>query len=83
MKKFKMNGFILGEQNVIRLMDHSLDTGKSIVIPAGIKKDGTLSKSSKVASNNEFDDLRHYVRNMYVKTGNAIIEGQFGLHLIK
>ena len=74
-KKFKMNGLLLGEENAIRLMDLSLDTGKSIVIPAEIKKDGTLSKRSKVASNKEFDDLRHYVRNMYVKTGNAITEG--------
>ncbi len=48
---------------------------KSNIIPAGIKKDGTLSKRSKVASNEEFEDLRHYVRNMYVKTGNAIIDG--------
>ena len=74
-KKFKMNGLLLGEENAIRLMDLSLDTGKSIVIPAEIKKDGTLSKRSKVASNKEFDDLRHYVRDMYVKTGNAITEG--------
>ena len=74
-KKFKMNGLLLGEENAIRLMDISLDTGKSIVIPAEIKKDGTLSKRSKVASNKEFDDLRHYVRGMYVKTGNAITEG--------
>jgi ATP-dependent helicase/nuclease subunit B len=74
-KKFKMNGLILGEANAVRLMDLSLDTGKSIVIPAEIKKDGTLSKRSKVASNEEFEDLRHYVRNMYVKTGNAITDG--------
>lgn len=75
LKKFKMNGLMLGEENAIKLMDHTLETGKSIVVPAEIKKDGTLSKRSKVASMQEFTDIRNYVRQMYVKTGNAITEG--------
>jgi ATP-dependent helicase/nuclease subunit B len=75
MKKFKMNGLMLGDPNVIRLMDQSLESGDSQIISAGINKDGNLSKRSKIASINEFDDLRQYVRNLYEKTGNAIIEG--------
>jgi ATP-dependent helicase/nuclease subunit B len=75
LKKFKMNGLMLDEENAIKLMDHTLETGKSIVVPAEIKKDGTLSKRSKVASMQEFTDIRNYVRQMYVKTGNAITEG--------
>ncbi|MCQ6281008.1 helicase-exonuclease AddAB subunit AddB [Bacillus sp. EB600] len=75
LKKFKMNGLMLSDQNVIRLMDQSLESGNSQIISAGIKKDGTLTKNSKVASMNEFEDLRHYVRELYVKTGNEIIDG--------
>lgn len=75
MKKFKMNGLMLSDQNVIRLMDQSLESGDSQIISAGINKDGNLSKRSKVASINEFEDLRQYVRNLYQKTGNAIIDG--------
>jgi ATP-dependent helicase/nuclease subunit B len=75
MKKFKMNGLMLSDQNVIRLMDQSLESGDSQIISAGINKDGNLSKRSKVASINEFENLREYVRNLYQKTGNAIIEG--------
>lgn len=75
LKKFKMNGLLLGEENAIRLMDDSLDSGSSIIIPAEFKKDGTIAKRSKVASKEEFEDIRQYVRNMYVKTGNAITEG--------
>jgi ATP-dependent helicase/nuclease subunit B len=56
-------------------MDQSLESGNSQIISAGIKKDGTLTKNSKVASMNEFEDLRHYVRELYVKTGNEIIDG--------
>ncbi|MBY0121078.1 helicase-exonuclease AddAB subunit AddB [Bacillus sp. S/N-304-OC-R1] len=75
-KKFKMNGLILGEENVIKLMDQTLENGDSPIISAGFKKDGTLSKRSKVASKQEFDHLRKYVRNLYTKTGNQITEGK-------
>ncbi|MEK3855554.1 helicase-exonuclease AddAB subunit AddB [Cytobacillus sp. FSL H8-0458] len=74
-KKFKMNGLLLGDENVIRLMDQTLETGDSSIISAGFKKDGTLSKRSKVASKQEFDYLRRYVRKMYRNTGNKITEG--------
>ncbi|EFV78917.1 helicase-exonuclease AddAB subunit AddB [Cytobacillus pseudoceanisediminis] len=74
-KKFKMNGLLLGDENVIRLMDQTIETGDSSIISAGFKKDGTLSKRSKVASKQEFDYLRRYVRKMYRNTGNMITEG--------
>jgi ATP-dependent helicase/nuclease subunit B len=70
-----MKGLMLSDQNVIRLMDQSLESGNSHIVAAGIKQDGTLMKNSKVASMNEFEDLRQYVRELYVKTGNEIIDG--------
>lgn len=76
MKKFKMNGLLLDDQKVIKLMDQTLESGDSQIISAGIKVDGNLTKRSKVASMENFDDLRQYVRNLYKKTGNAIIDGQ-------
>jgi ATP-dependent helicase/nuclease subunit B len=76
MKKFKMNGLMLSDQNVIRLMDQSLESGNSQIISAGIKNDGSLTKNSKVASMDEFENLRLYVRKLYEKTGNAIIDGE-------
>lgn len=74
-KKFKMNGLLLGEEKIIRLMDRTVDTGDSAIVTAGLKKDGTLTKRSKVASHEEFDQLRRFVRKYYVKTGNAIAGG--------
>jgi ATP-dependent helicase/nuclease subunit B len=76
MKKFKMNGLMVGDQDVLKLMDQSLESGDSQIISAGIKKDGNLTKKSKVASLNEFDDLRNYVRKLYQTTGEAIVDGQ-------
>jgi ATP-dependent helicase/nuclease subunit B len=74
-KKFKMNGLLLADADVIRLMDHDIDTNASPIIAAGINKDGSLSKKSKVASKEEFDLLRGYVRDKYITTGNELIEG--------
>ncbi|MDQ0268798.1 helicase-exonuclease AddAB subunit AddB [Cytobacillus purgationiresistens] len=75
-KKFKMNGLLLGEENVVRLMDQTFETGDSPIISAGFNKDGSLSKRSKVASKQEFNDLRRFVRHKYSLTGNQITSGQ-------
>lgn len=75
LKRFKMNGLLLGDENVIRMMDKGLDTGSSQIISAGFKKDGSLLKSSKVASKEDFDHLRQFVRHKYVETGNRIVSG--------
>ncbi|MGG3471128.1 helicase-exonuclease AddAB subunit AddB [Neobacillus pocheonensis] len=79
MKKFKMNGLMLSDQNVIRLMDQTLESGDSQIIAAGIKKDGNMTKKSKVASLDEFDNLKSFVRQLYQKTGNAIVDGEIGI----
>lgn len=76
MKKFKMNGLVLNDQKVIRLMDQSLESGDSQIVYAGINKDGSLSKRSKVSSMNEFQDLRQFIRKSYEKTGNSIMAGE-------
>lgn len=76
LKKFKMNGLMLGQENVIRLMDGALEKGESSIIPAGFKTDGTLTKRSKVADKEEFRSLQQFVRHKYVETGNSITGGK-------
>ncbi|MEH7180839.1 helicase-exonuclease AddAB subunit AddB [Neobacillus vireti] len=83
MKRFKMNGLMVGDQDVLKLMDQSLESGDSHIISAGIKKDGNLTKKSKVASLNEFEDLRAYVRRLYQSTGEAIVDGQVAIEPFK
>lgn len=74
-KKFKMSGLVLGDDAIVKLMDQTLESGESNIISAGINKDGTLSKRSKVASKDDFHYLRQHVRNTYVKIGNEITDG--------
>jgi ATP-dependent helicase/nuclease subunit B len=58
------------------MMDRTLDSGSSSqIISAGFKKDGSMTKASKVASRDDFDQLRHFVRQKYIETGNEIVSG--------
>lgn len=74
-KQFKMRGLLLADEQVVKLMDTSLESGDSQIVSAGIRKDGSLSKRSKVAAEEQLEAMRHYVRNLYVKSGNAIMRG--------
>lgn len=74
-KKFKMDGLVLKDPDIIRLMDNTLKSGSSHIISAGLKTDGTLRANSKAASKEDFHKLRSHVRSLYKKSGNAILSG--------
>ncbi|MBM7647582.1 ATP-dependent helicase/nuclease subunit B [Bacillus ectoiniformans] len=76
LKSFKMKGLVLGEEEAVRLMDTSLTTGDSQIISAGFKKDGGLTSRSKVAAEQEFDELRGHVRKLYQTSGDEIVSGK-------
>ncbi|MFX3622452.1 MAG: helicase-exonuclease AddAB subunit AddB [Ectobacillus sp.] len=75
LKKFKMKGLLLADADVIQLMDNTLTTGLSNIIPAGLKKDGGLHSNSVVASEQEFDVLKQYVRGTFEDIGTNITDG--------
>lgn len=74
-KSFKMKGLLVDDANVIKLMDQTLESGKSKIVSAEIKKDGTLSSRSQVASEEDFKLMSQYVRRLYKKSGNDISSG--------
>ncbi|KYC97202.1 hypothetical protein B4102_0857 [Heyndrickxia sporothermodurans] len=74
-KRFKMKGLLVEDPDVIKLMDQTLETGSSKIVAAEIKKDGSLSARSQVASAKDFSLMSHYVRNRYKKSGNEITSG--------
>lgn len=75
LKSFKMKGLLIEDTNVIKLMDQTLENGKSKIVSAEIKKDGSLSARSQVASEKDFSVMNHYVRSLYEKSGNDITSG--------
>ncbi|MDM5187447.1 helicase-exonuclease AddAB subunit AddB [Bacillus sp. DX4.1] len=75
LKKFKMKGLVLGDTDVVRLMDNKLVTGSSDIISAGLKKDGSFSARSDIASEQEFTVLQQYVHHTFENIGKDITEG--------
>ena len=57
LKKFKMKGLLLGDPDIVRIMDTSLETGSSNIVSASINKNGSLS-----ASSNKFSKRRGFRR---------------------
>lgn len=79
-KQFKMKGLLLDQENVVKMMDTSLESGRSNVIPAGFSKSGKFYKGSKVAEEEVFQDLQAYIRQLMKNAGLSMIEGNLELN---
>lgn len=83
LRELKPNGLVNEEKAVYSSMDMELETDggplesaiKSNVIPVELKKDGSLSKKSSVASAEEFALISEYVNHHIEETGNEIYQG--------
>ena len=75
-KKFKMNGLILANREIVKLMDGELESGYSTLIPIGLKTDGSFYKNASVATNMQWHLLQQHVRQLIQQIGTQITEGQ-------
>ncbi|SDJ87946.1 helicase-exonuclease AddAB subunit AddB [Sediminibacillus albus] len=78
-KKFKMQGLLVEDEQIVKMMDTGLDTGSSQIVPAGLKKNGDFRKGSNTAERETFDQLQAYIRELMVQAGTDITNG--GVHL--
>lgn len=78
-KKYKMNGLVMADEQVARLMDTSLETGRSDIVPIGLKKNGELRSDSNAASLATFQLLEDYLEQLLVDAGLNMTSGQIML----
>lgn len=78
-KKFKMNGIILADVKVVKMMDKKLDSGASNLIPAYIDKEGNLSKKSNAVTKEQFEDLQKYTAKIIKEISKEILSGDISL----
>ncbi|GAA0350327.1 helicase-exonuclease AddAB subunit AddB [Bacillus horti] len=78
-RQFKMKGLLVADKEIVQLMDTQLETQHSDVIPVGLKKDGSFYSQSKVASPEEFTELRHYVRKQMKEIGTEVTNGSISI----
>ncbi|WP_240468602.1 helicase-exonuclease AddAB subunit AddB [Gracilibacillus sp. YIM 98692] len=79
-KKFKMKGLLLEQEDVAKMMDTSLESGRSNIVPVGLNKKGAFYKYSKVAESDTFAQLQSYIRTLMEHAGVAITEGEVKLN---
>ncbi|RYG72621.1 helicase-exonuclease AddAB subunit AddB [Lentibacillus lipolyticus] len=78
-KKYKMQGLLLSDEEIVKLMDTSIETGRSQIIPAGVRKNGGFYSDSKVADNDSFAALQQHIHHLMAQAGLDITSG--GVHL--
>lgn len=74
---FKMNGLILGDVDVVKMMDNNLTTGNSNIIPAYIDKDGNVSKNKpSILEKEDFVALQNKVEKVIKQISEEILSGK-------
>jgi len=74
---FKMNGLILGDVDVVRMMDNNLTAGNSNIIPAYIDKDGNVSKNKpSILEKEDFLALQNKVEKVIKQISEEIMSGE-------
>ena len=79
-KNFKMQGIILEDINVVKMMDNKLMQGSSDIIPVKINKDGTLVKSNSLMKEKSFKLLQKKVKDVIKEISNEIINGKIDIN---
>ncbi|PAV29248.1 helicase-exonuclease AddAB subunit AddB [Virgibacillus profundi] len=78
-KKYKMQGLLLSDEEIVKLMDTSLASGSSQIVPAGVKKNGGFYNYSKIADNETFTSLQQHIHQLMMQAGVDMTAG--GVHL--
>lgn len=80
-KQFKMNGFVLADINIVKMMDKSLDVGYSKIVPVYLDKEGNINKSrSNTITKEQFEDLRKYTKDIIKQISNEILSGNIEIN---
>ncbi|WP_156288827.1 helicase-exonuclease AddAB subunit AddB [Oceanobacillus salinisoli] len=79
-KSYKMKGLLLSNEEIVKMMDASLDSGTSQIVPAGFKKNGGFNHHSKVAEKETFSNLQSHIHHLMEKAGTDITSGGIDLN---
>lgn len=80
LEKFRMNGLILNDENAVALTDQTLEpSSSSMIAPLHRKKDGELTKRSKVIEKEEIEACREWIRSKVISSSEAILRGDIAI----
>ena len=79
-KKFKMQGLILADVDVVKMMDTKLESGASDMIPAYIGKEGNVSNTrSSAVTRKQFEYLQKYTNKIIKQISKEILAGNIDI----
>ena len=79
-KKFRMNGMILADVNIIKKMDKTLEKGSSNLLPVYLDKEGNISKTrSNVVTKEEFTILQKRAQKIIKEIAKEILSGNIDI----
>ena len=79
-KNYKMNGIVLADVNIIKMMDKNLETGKSNIIPVELNSSGGINyRNSKTVTREEFEALQKYTIKLIKEISKEILDGKIGM----
>lgn len=79
-KKFKMQGLILADVKVARMMDKKLEKGASNIVPAYIDASENLSNTrSSTLTKEQFENLQKYMNTILKQISKEILSGNIDL----
>ena len=80
-KKFKMQGLILADVSVVKMMDTTLENGQSKIVPAYIGSNGELSERwTSGVSRKQFSYLQKYMNVIIKQISEEIMSGNIGIY---
>ncbi|WP_340003171.1 helicase-exonuclease AddAB subunit AddB [Oceanobacillus sp. FSL K6-0127] len=79
-KNYKMQGLLLSDEEIVKMMDNSLESGSSQIVPAGIKKNGGFYGYSKIADQETFSSLQHHIHQLMRNAGLDMTSGGVDLN---
>ena len=79
LKTLKLTGLVNQEQDCISLMDQA----PYQVLPISGLKDGSLRKTSSVATTEQFEQIGAFVQNKMQELGNQMVEGDISIAPVK
>lgn len=74
LKKLRPDGVLNGDMEVLRLLDREI-AGDSLVIPAGLKKDGSLKAASSAVSTEQFEQISRFAAHKMKRMAQEIADG--------
>ena len=76
LRQYKMQGRVLADPRVVRLMDRHLESGHSLIVPAGIKQSGEFYENAAVLAEADFRRLGAHAHRQVRETARAVYAGE-------